>query len=187
MKNKPSKNNMYFDIIISFIVPIMLTIIMLFQYDSKNALIMISTLCIIWLIAFIITYFIIKGYKNNPYPFSYLVDYDTLIKYMKEEENYCMEDKLVAGFHYYIYLTNEKIEVQAWHYSFSNIASEKSKGDIFYWNKEEFNSLESLIKNKIKQYDGHVLIELIDSDNKMLNEYKNNHEELDVKAYIEKG
>ena len=172
-------------LILVYIGPIILSIVMISQWDEKKAVLMTIIIGIIWLIAIIITIFSIREAKNNPYPSLYLVDYDTLIDYMKDEEKYSFDNELEAGFHYYIYNDNKKIEVQSWHFIFSRFDSEKSKGNIYYWNKEEFDSLESLIANRIKNFDGYILIELIDCDNMVLNEFRKNHKELDVKKYIE--
>lgn len=180
-----TKKNIFVWLILTYIVPIILSIVMLSQWDEKNAILMTIIICIIWLIALVITFFIIREVRNNPYPFSYLVDYETLVKYMREEEKFSFDNSLEAGFHYYLYYDNEKIEIQSWHYIFSSFDSEKNKGNIYYWDKEEFDSLESLIENKIKKFSGYILIELIDSDNAMLNDFRNNHKELDVNKYIE--
>lgn len=181
-----TKKDLFIWLIMIFFVPIILTIVMILQWDPENAIVMSCIIGVVWLIAIIITYFVLKEVKNNPYPFSYLIDYDTLINYMQEEEQFCFDNKLEASFHFYLYQGKEKIEVQSWHYSSSNFETERSKGNIYYWNKEEFYSLDSLIDNKIKKFDGYVLVELIDCDNVKLNEFKNNHKELDVAAYIEK-
>ena len=180
-----SKKDSYIWLALIYIVPIIISVVMILQWDNNNALIMGIVLFIVWLIAIIISVLILKEVKKNPYPFSYLVDYDTLIKYMREEENFSIENNLESGFHYYLYLNNEKVEVQSWYFSFSKIEEEAAKGSVYYWNKEEFNSLDSLIENKLGRFDNYVLIELIYSDNVMLNEYKKSHPELDIEKYIE--
>jgi len=167
------------------IVPTVITMVMILQWNSNNTTLMTIIVGIIWLIAIIVNVLLFKEASGNPYPLSYLVDYDTLIRYMKEEEKVSLDNSLEAGFHYYLYSNNEKNEVQAWYHTFSNDESEKAKGNIYYWNKEEFNSLENLVENKIQRYEGHILIELIDSDNVMLNEYRSSHPELNVVNYIE--
>lgn len=122
--------------------------------------------------------------RKKSFPFSYLLDYETLIQYMKEEDKFNCDNKLEAGFHYYFYQNDKKIEAQAWYYTFSSSKTEKDKGIIYYWNNEEFHSLDSLIENKIEKFDGYVLIELIDGDSTLLNEFRENHKELDVAMYI---
>ncbi len=185
MKIAITKKSLIPLLVLIFASPIIISIVMIFQWNPENGILMGVIIGIIWAFAFFTSYICIKEVKNNPYPFSYLLDYETLIKYMKEEEKFSFDNKLEGGFHYYLYQNNEKIEVQAWYYTFSSIESEKEKGNIYYWNKEEFNSLDSLIENKIKRFDGYILIELIDSDNKMLNDFKETHKELDVVKYIE--
>ncbi len=141
---------------------------------------------IIWLIAIVISCVVLIYNKKNPYPFFYLVDYETLIQYMKKEEEFAFTNQLEAGFHYYLYQNNNKIEIQAWYNVFSKFESEKIKGNIYYWDKEEFDSLNNLIESHIKPFDGYILIELIDADDVMLNKFKENHKELDVVSYVEK-
>ena len=185
MKLGLTKKSLLLFLIFIYIVPIIISIVMLFQWNANNGILMFSVIGIIWIFAIVISYFCIKEVKNNPYPFSYLLDYDTLIKYMNEEEKFSFDNQLEAGFHYYLYQNEKKIEVQAWHYIFSDIEEEKNKGNRYYWDNEEFSSLDSLIENKIKKFDGYILVELIDSDNVMLNDFKKNHKELDVAKYIE--
>ena len=185
MNNVKNKKDLFIWLILIYIIPIILSIVMFLDWDAKNGLLMGIILGVIWLLAIIGSYFLLKSNHKNPYPFSYLLDYDTLIKYMQEEEKTSFDNKLEAGFHYYLYDNNEKVEVQSWHYTFSNSAEEKAKGNIYYWNKEEFNSLNSLIETHLKKFDNYVLIELADFDSVMLNEYKKNHPELDVAKYIE--
>lgn len=185
MKLGITKNDIFIWLILTYFFPILSTILMIFQWDENNQIFMIVFICIVWLIALVLTFFMVREVKNNPYPLSYLVDYETLIKYMKEEEKFSFDNSLEAGFHYYLYYNKEKIEIQSWHYIFSSFDSEKSKGNIYYWGKEKFDSLESLIENKIKNFSGYMLIELIGSDNAMLNDFRNNHKELDVNKYIE--
>ena len=180
-----AKEDMIIGIIITFIVPIILTIVMVLQWDKNNAVIMGIVIAIIWLIAFLITYFVVKSAKKNPYPFSYLVDYDTLINYMSAEDKFSKENNLEAGFHFYMYQKNERVELCSWYYSFSSIESERVKGNIYYYNKEEYTSLEDLINTKIPRFSDYILIELIEADNVTLNKYKEEHKELDVKSYIE--
>ena len=182
MDNSITKKNIFGWLVLIYIVPIILTIVMISQWDESNSTIMAIIIGIVWLIAIVITFFTVRSVKNNPFPLSYLVDYDTLIKYMQEEEKFSLDNNLEAGFHYYLYHDNDKTEIQSWHYIFSNFDSEKAKGNVYYWNKEEFNSLESLIENKLKNFNNgnYIKIELIDSNNAMLDEYKKNHPDLDV-------
>ena len=179
-----TKKNIFIWLILIYIIPIILSVVMLSQGDEKNAVLMAIIIGIVWLIAIIITFLMLNEVKNNPYPFSYLVDYETLIRYMREEEKFSFDNNLEAGFHYYLYRGDKKVEIQSWHYIFSNFDSEKIKGNVYYWNKEEFDSLESLIENRIDKFNDYTLIELIDSDNAMLNEYKKNHKDLDINKYM---
>lgn len=177
-----NKKNLAMWLCLVFVAPIILTVVMLFQQDENGGVVMGIIIGVVWLIAVGIACYMIKEAKGNPYPFSYLVDYETLIKYMKEEEKLSLENSLEAGFHYYFYRGNEKNEVQSWHYTFSD--SEKDKGNVYYWNKEEFGSLDDLINNKIAKFDDYVLIELIDSNNSVLDDFKKNHQELDIVKFI---
>ena len=185
MKIENNKKIIITWMVLIFFVPIILTIVMALQWETNNSIIMLIIIGIIWLIAIAIAISILKGKKQNPYPSYYLVDYNTLIKYMREEEQFSFDNNLEASFHYYLYQDKEKIEVQSWHYIASRFEDEKKKGNIYYWNKEEYSSLDNLINSKIKRTDDIILIELIDSSSTILDEYKNNHKELDVVSYIE--
>lgn len=185
MKKGSTNKTLIIFLALIYVIPIFLSIVILSQFDANNSGIMLTIIGIVWIIAFILTYFLIKEFKNNPYPLSYLVDYETLITYMKEEEKFSYDNNLEAGFHYYLYQNGQKVEIEAWHYIFANNEIDKAKGNIYYYNNEEFNSMESLIENRIRYFEGYILIELVDTDNTMLNNYKKAHPELDVVKHIE--
>ena len=184
MKIRFTKDGLIAWFAIVYLPTIFLTFLMISQWEENGHILGIYIIGGFWLLDIIVTIYTLIDQKSDPHPFAYLVDYETLIKYMREEDKFCIENKLEAGFHYYLYNKNRKTEIEAWYYTFSRFDSEKSKGDIYYYKKEEFYSLEDLIKNKIKKFDGYVLIELIDSDNVMLNDFRKKHKELNVKKYI---
>ncbi|MEE3342889.1 MAG: hypothetical protein VZS44_02240 [Bacilli bacterium] len=189
MNIRNSNNKSIGWLIATFIVPIFITIIMLLQWDEKSATVMGIIIAIIWVIAIAIAISIIKDdkkeKKEDPYPFKYVVDYDTLINYMKKEDEFSTINKLEASFHFYLYLNKEKNEIQSWHFTESNDTKEQAKGITYYWNKEEYATIDKLIEQKLKNINYPILIELIDSDNELLNNYKKNHPEIDIAKYIE--
>ncbi len=184
LKKEQTKNLIGGSIIV-LIAPIILTIVFLFQMEKDNLVIMLSILGVIWLFAIIIITTEALRYKKNPYPTTYLVPLDILKEYMNQEEKFSDEEKLEACFHYYIFLTDGKHEVQKWNHNYSNFPDEQQKGSIIYWDKEEYRNIDEIINTKINNIEVPVLIEIIESDNVYLNEYQKQHPELDVKKYIE--
>lgn len=112
--------------------------------------------------------------KRPKYPFTYLVDRSTLIAYMNKEEEFGIKYNLESTFRYYLYQNGQKIAIEALH----------EDGDHFYFGDSKFDSIEKLI-SKIEGT-GPFLIELMDSDDTFLNEYRDAHPELNIEEYIEK-
>ncbi|MCR4581122.1 MAG: hypothetical protein K5666_01240 [Bacilli bacterium] len=188
MKKKIKKDNVLALILAILFVPVVLTIVLILDWDPNNAVIMCSIIGVIWLFAILIIVFELIAAKKhpNPYPLFYLIYYDDLIKYLRGEELFSLDNKLEAGFHLYIYQGIEKNELQAWYFTNSNFEDERVKGNKYYFNKEEFDSLDALINNKIPYFDGAILIEICDLGSVSLDEYKKSHPELNVEEYIEK-
>lgn len=173
------KRNLKLWLLLIFFCPIILTIVMILQRDKDNSILMSIIIGVIWLLAIIIATNSIKEAKNNPYPFFYLVDYNTLLKYMKSDDEFSFQHNLEASFHFYLYKNSQKIEIQSWHFTDNN------QKNIYYYNKEEFNNLDDLVNQRLKGLNSPILIELIDGDNVMLNNYKKEHPELNIIDYIE--
>lgn len=186
MKIKPQKVYLKYCYAFLFFIPILLTILYFVQWHKENGqAIIISIILITWILAIVLSVIATIKFTKDPYPFHYLVDYDTLINYLKDEEIFSFENKLEASFHLYLYQEKQRHEIQSWHHNFSTFEDEKTKGHIIYYNGEEISNLDEFIANKLPRYEGYLLIELIDCDSVKLNEYKANHPELDVVAYIE--
>lgn len=111
----------------------------------------------------------------------YIVDEETLKKYLDDELNFSLENKLEASSNLYIYLNGEKHHIQVWNHAESEF--DKEKGLVFYYDSEEYKSLEELYNSKLNNLPNYFKIELIDMDNNFLNEYKKNHPELKVEDY----
>ena len=121
--------------------------------------------------------------KKNPYPFTYLVPYDVLLKYMEVEEQSAFQYDAEISFHYYLYQNGQKNEILSWHYASSADVNEKIKGNVVYFNQEEYDTYEAFLSkiDKTKL----ICIELIDVNSAFLQEFKKSHPELDVAGYIE--
>lgn len=177
-----SKKDLFIWLGMIYFCPAIITFAAFMNKDFDKISIIIIT--ITWLLCTLLAIYFIIDYRK-PYKFFYLLDYETFINYMKEEEKFCVDNNLEAGFHYYLYQNNIRVEVQAWYHGFSNINEEQQKGTIYYWNKEECNvPLENFIESKINKNNNLILIELIDSDSITLNKFKDSHKELDIGKYI---
>ena len=179
-----SRKNKWKLIILIFLVPLIITLLTMPQWDNWNKQAFSIGILAVWVLPIIFSSTVIKD-KDNPYPFHYLIDYDTLLKYLQEEENFCKEYYLESGFNFYVYQDNTKIKVQAWHYEYGQTKANEEKKPIYYWNNEEMYTLEALL-NKFNIDNGYIFIKLIDADNNMLNEYKKKHPELNVVEYVKK-
>ncbi|MBE6149258.1 MAG: hypothetical protein E7170_00865 [Firmicutes bacterium] len=115
--------------------------------------------------------------------FYYVVDEKTLRKYLKDELDFSLDNRLEASANLNIYLNCEKHHIQIWNFAESNWEEEKSKGLIIYYDKEEFKTLEELYNSKLNNLPEYFKIELIDADSVFLNNYKKAHPELKIDNY----
>ena len=115
--------------------------------------------------------------------FYYVIDEQTLKKYLEDELKFSIENRLEASANLNVYLNGEKHHIQIWNYAESNYDEEKIKGLTIYYDKDEFKALEELYNSKLNNLPEYFKIELIDMDNNYLNEYKKAHPELKVENY----
>lgn len=110
--------------------------------------------------------------------FIYIVDIDTLEKYLKRELEFSLKNDLEASADLNLYVNAKKHHIQIWNYTASKFESEREKGLIFYYDEEEFRTLEDLMSQKLDNLPDYFKIELILGDDAGLNEYKRSHPEL---------
>lgn len=115
--------------------------------------------------------------------FFYVIDKDVLKDYLSQELDYAVSNNLEACANLYIYLSGKKHNITIWNYEASKNLEEKNKGVIFYYNDEEYKSLDELYERRIDSLNGFFKVELPDFDSKFLNEYKEAHPELKVEDY----
>ena len=89
-----------------------------------------------------------------------------------------MKNDLEASADLNLYVNAQKHHIQIWNYTASKFESEREKGLIFYYDEEEFRTLEDLMSRKLNHLPDYFKIELILGDDVGLNEYKRNHPEL---------
>lgn len=173
-------------ILIFLIIPIIFTIgyFVAWRYEDGSKIVL-GIIIIFWILAIILIALSIKEANTNPYPFHYLLGYDTLLDYMKRTDKDSFDNNFEASFHFYLYNEKEKSDIQAWHFSSSNLKTEQVKGDIYYFNNEEFKSIDELIAERIPRFEGYVLVELLSGDDITLNKFREDHKELDVVSYVE--
>ena len=186
VKIKSKKSELKFWYGLFYFVPVFLSIVYFLQWHNEpGQILLISIIVLFWILATIASVKVTMDAIKNPYPFHYLVDYDTLVSYFRDEEKFSIDNKLEAGFNVYLYLGEERVEIQSWHHSFSSFKEEIEKGDVIYYNNEAIKSFDDFLNNKLSKFEGHILIELRLHDNLQLNEYRKNHPELDVKSFID--
>lgn len=117
--------------------------------------------------------------------FFYIVDIETLKKYLELELQFSLENNLEASANLNIYINQKKHHILIWNYSASNFKEEQLKGLIIYYDDEEFKNLNDLYSKYLNSLTEYFKIELIDSDSTFLNEYKKNHPELKLDNYKE--
>jgi hypothetical protein len=115
--------------------------------------------------------------------FIYIVDEETLRKHLEQNLKFSLDNNLEASANLNIYINNEKHHIQIWNFSASNFKDEKVKGLIINYDDLEFKTIEDLMKNKLNNLPKYFKIELIDSDEVFLNEFKKNHPELKEEDY----
>ena len=122
------------------------------------------------------------GFLNKLFHgFYYVVDSGTLREYLEQELKFTLDNRLEACAHFNIFLNNEKHEVQIWNYAASQW--EEEKGLVIYFDDAELSSIDELFEMKLNNLPQYFKIELIDSDNVFLNNYKSNHPELNEEDY----
>ena len=119
----------------------------------------------------------------------YVVDINTLKESLNEELKFTLEHNLEASAHLNIYYKGEKHTIKIWNYAGGKFSLEKSKGLIVYYDDIEYKSIEELMENaiiantKLKEINEYFKIELLDADSVFLNDFMNNHPELNVEDY----
>ena len=115
--------------------------------------------------------------------FFYVIDEKTLKEFLERDLKFSLENKLEASANLNIYLNNEKHHIQIWNHSESSFEEEKVKGLIIYYDDEEYKTLEELYNSKLNNLPEYFKIELLDTDDSYLNDYKKSHPELKIENY----
>lgn len=114
---------------------------------------------------------------------TYIVDEETLRKYLKKEIDFSLEHNLEASADFNIYLHGEKHHIQLWNFGASRYKDEQVKGFLFYFDEKEYPTIEELMKYELGHLPKYFKIELTLSDDVFLNEYKDKHPELREEDY----
>lgn len=113
----------------------------------------------------------------------YVIDMDTLQKYLQEELDFSLSNNLEASADLNLYVNGEKHHIQIWNYAASSFKSEKVKGLVIYYDKDEYRTLEELYRNKLNNIPKYFKIEVPNFDNQKLEKYKEEHPELKIEDY----
>lgn len=127
-----------------------------------------------------------KWKKKREEKFCYIVDINTLRKYLEHENKFIIEHHCEAGANLNIYINQEKHHIQTWNYMASDDQLEQAKGLINYYDEKEYQTIDELINNHLNNMDTYFKIKLLEGDSVILNEYKANHPELKLENYDEK-
>lgn len=121
--------------------------------------------------------------------FEYVIDVQALEKYLNTELQFSLENELEACVDCNIFYKGEKHSIYIWNYVASSIKSEKEKGLSVTFDKQEYNTIDSLLNNAvmgntrlidIKDY---FVIGLNNIDSDFLQQYKAQHPALKVEDY----
>ncbi len=121
--------------------------------------------------------------ENLNKTFVYIIDLDTLKKYLKREIEFSIKENLQASADLNIFLNGEKHHIQVWNFSASDDPEEKKKGLIIYFNDTGYKNINELIERELRFLPEYFKIELTLSDDAFLNEYKARHPELREEDY----
>ncbi len=113
--------------------------------------------------------------------FFYVLDMNTLYEYLRREAELSLEEKLAAVANLNIYFGSEKHNIMAWNYEATD--EEQEKGLKFYYDDEEYATLDELYTGRLRSIEGFVKIELIETDSVFLNEYMSAHPELNPENF----
>ena len=122
-------------------------------------------------------------FKNFFHGCYYVVDAAKFKEYLEKELNFSIDNSLEASANLNIYLNNEKHHIQIWNYKASSFKEEQEKGLVIYFDEEEYKTIEEFYNAKLNNLPEYFKIELIDTDDVMLNEYKKEHPELNPENY----
>ena len=124
-----------------------------------------------------------KIFKNINKGFIYIVDKETLIKFLNEQIEFAKNNNLEMIEELNIYFNDSKYLLSLYDYSYSNEENEREKGISVLFENKEYKTVNNLFENGI--INGIYLrdikyfkIELIYGDNINLNKYRENHPEL---------
>ena len=115
--------------------------------------------------------------------FYYIVNEEVFKQYLEKELTFSLEHNLEASADLNIYLLGEKHHIQIWNYDASEIESERVKGLVVYYDKEEYKTLDDLYQNRLNNLPQYFKIELLVADDVFLNNYKEEHPELIIDDY----
>ena len=102
----------------------------------------------------------------------YVIDEETLKKYLEKELNFSLNERLEASANLNIYLNKEKHHLQIWNYKESSFPEEQAKGLVIYYDDKEYKTLEEMYQKELNNLPNYFKIELIDTDDIELNNYK---------------
>ena len=118
--------------------------------------------------------------------FFYVVNEETLKKYLQNEVNFSIENELEASADLNIYFNNEKHHIQILVNTEENTVIDKEVEKsitIYYDDTDEYNSLDGFYSSCLNNLPEFFKIELINTDDAFLNEFKKAHPELNVEDY----
>lgn len=113
--------------------------------------------------------------------FFYVVDKECLLNYLTEELQFSLENNLAACANLYVYIGEHKHHVSIWNYAATN--EDQDKGVKYYYDEEEYSTIDDLYQSRLVVLPDYFKIELIDGDSVYLNEYQAVHPNLKLEDY----
>lgn len=124
-----------------------------------------------------------KLFEKINQKFYYIVDYDTLISYLNNSEEFAVECNLVLVEQLNLFYANQKYQIMVCNLAASEDKSERYKGIVYYVDDEEISDFNDWISQKLGGLRGYFKIELVNGDSVELNNYMHNHPELNIEDY----
>ncbi|MBQ3257068.1 MAG: hypothetical protein IJA67_06630 [Oscillospiraceae bacterium] len=117
----------------------------------------------------------------------YIVDEETLRAYLQSEIDFSLAHNLESVADLYIHHNGQKHDLMIWNFAASRDREERNKGLLFYYDDEEFLSIDDLFAKRLTRLSGYFKIELKLGDSVFLNQYRDQHPELSTMLFDQKS
>ncbi len=182
---KKDSNLKWLFIILYMIIPVVWTYFAVSEMNYYSTPIKILIVLFVICCTLLFYYFVfLSKHKNSEWFYYYVVDYDTLIAFMNDEEAIANENHETYGKPIGFMFNGDYHNLNTFYNKNSNDPNEQQLGTTYSWDLDPVESLELLLKNEVFRANRYVLIKVERPDSKILDQFKNNHPEISIDDYV---